>query len=825
MRLRANLVPMWALLLISAIVLCAPKAEAQFHRATDPVVTPASVLVQRDDAGSIDVSPALIGFLPGFSFLYIHADLDERGGWLGQGDAISVASPLFFGLSLGATFQSVRPGPLARDSAERATVGLGLAYAPWKRFSIGVSGRTFYAGNARFDGLTTVDIGFAWRAADWLALSLAGRDLFASRSGFGTAGLDLGASLMFGWQVRPFGDGNLVMAFDVAFDRDSRAGGRTGLGFRIPNFGQVSSIVELEHVGEDDESLRVLAELTASFEGASLGGGIIAGDNFGDAPGAYALVRFDEQPRPGVRPTGRVLDLELNAGGPREVVEVLLALDAAVRDERIAAVLLRPRESGMGTAHAQELRMAIAALRGAGKHVICHLENASGTEYYGCAGANAVLIDPAGSIRLLGTSADLLMLGDTLRKAGLRADFVRIGEYKSAPEQFAHGALSEPARLELRTLLTDVQARVVQDIASDLRVAPARVTDIMDDGPQLAPQAVHDKLVAEAVDEVVLKAGEGKRFEGRAITDQIPRRVSEDWDSGPRIGVVMIDGTIVDGNNVDVPLLGIHMTGGRTATAAIDGLANDPMTSAIVVRVDSPGGAVLASDQIWRAIRRAREQKPVIVSMGAVAASGGYYVASAGDEIWADPSTLTGSIGIYYGKVDAAGLAQTLGIGVETFRIGKRAGAESLFRPFTPEERAALVDRIRVYYRMFLSRVAAGRSRTVEQIDALGRGRVYSGDAALRLGLVDRLGGFASALARARQLGRVAADVPVVVVPGRPGGLLDYVLGNARAQAESTTPLTDLVPAELKAGFARALTLQHLGSTTPLALLPFDFAL
>lgn len=822
MRLRATWVRMLALLLLAPV---SDRAAAQFHRATDPVATPASTIVQRDDAGSIDVSPAQLGFVPGFSMLYVHAEVDERDGWLGQGDAVSIATPLWFGLSLGATFQSLRPGPRARDAADRAAFGFGLAFAPWKRFSLGVSGRGFYAGNDRFDGLSAVDIGFAWRAADWLALSLSGRDLFASRSGFGTAGLDLGASLMFGWQVRPFGDGNLLLNFDVALDRESRAGGRVGLGFRIPNFGQVNSLVELEHVGEDDEHFRVLAELSASFEGFSLGGGIVAGDNLGQAPGAYALVRFDQLARPGVRPAGRVLDLELNAGGPREVVELLLSLDSAVRDERVAGVLLRPRESGLGTAHAQELRMAIAALRGAGKRVICHLENATGTEYYGCAGADAVLIDPAGSIRLLGASADLLMLGETLRKVGLRADFVRIGEYKSAPEQFAHEQLSEPARAEVRVLLGDVQARVVQDIASDLRVSPARVNAIMDDGPQLAPQAVRDKLVAASVDEVVLKNGEGRRFDGRALTQQLPRTSNEDWDSGPRIGVVMIDGAIVDGDNVDVPFLGMHMTGGRTASDAIDGLANDPLTNAIVVRVDSPGGAVLASDQIWRAIRRARERKPVVVSMGAVAASGGYYVASAGDEIWADPSTLTGSIGIYYGKVDAEELAHTLGVGIETFRIGKRAGAESLFRPFSPEERAALVERIRVYYRMFLSRVAAGRRRTVEQVDALGRGRVYSGDAALRLGLIDRLGGFASALARARELGRVSPNASVVVVPQRPGGLLDYVLGSARAAVEGPTPVAELVPAELRAAFKHAVTLERLGSASPLALLPYDLSL
>src|SRR5262249_47936682 len=158
------------------------------------------------------------------------------------------------------------------------------------------------------------------------------------------------------------------------------------------------------------------------FEGFSLGGGIIVGENLGDAPGAYGLVRFDQQARPGVRPPGRVVDLQLSGGGPREIVDLQIAMDAAVRDPRVAGVLVRPRGSGLGTAHAQELRMAIAALRGAGKRVICHLENASGTEYYACAGADAVLIDPAGSIRLLGISADMLLFGETLRKIGLRAD-------------------------------------------------------------------------------------------------------------------------------------------------------------------------------------------------------------------------------------------------------------------------------------------------------------------------------------------------------------------------------------------------------------------
>jgi protease-4 len=259
-------------------------------------------------------------------------------------------------------------------------------------------------------------------------------------------------------------------------------------------------------------------------------------------------------------------------------------------------------------------------------------------------------------------------------------------------------------------------------------------------------------------------------------------------------------------------------------------MAADPNIRAIVLRVDSPGGAALASDKIWRAVRRARERKPVVASMGAVAASGGYYVACAADEIWADPSTLTGSIGIFYGKVDVVGLAGMLGIGIESFARGKRAGAESIFRPFTEEERAALADAMRTYYRLFLTRVAEGRGMKVEAVDALGRGRVYSGDAAQRVGLVDRLGGFASALMRARELAGLGQDAPVDVRPPRRDRLLDFLLGGVAAStqtdAASATGLEgDSLPALPKG--ARALlrvvtTLEQIGSGAPLALLPYQ---
>jgi protease-4 len=162
----------------------------------------------------------------------------------------------------------------------------------------------------------------------------------------------------------------------------------------------------------------------------------------------------------------------------------------------------------------------------------------------------------------------------------------------------------------------------------------------------------------------------------------------------PRIGVVVVDGDMVDGDNVDIPLVDIHLSGGRTVSQAIQGFTEDPTVRAIVVRVDSPGGSAMAADQIWRAIRRARQVKPVIASLGSVAASGGYYVASATDEIWADPSTVTGSIGVFFGKVDIAPLAERIGIGIEVLSRGKHADMESIWRPFTDDERAVLKQKV-----------------------------------------------------------------------------------------------------------------------------------
>jgi protease-4 len=223
--------------------------------------------------------------------------------------------------------------------------------------------------------------------------------------------------------------------------------------------------------------------------------------------------------------------------------------------------------------------------------------------------------------------------------------------------------------------------------------------------------------------------------------------------------------------------------------------------------------------------------------MGAVAASGGYYVASAADEIWAEPSTVTGSIGIFYGKVDIEQLAGKLDVGIEHLRRGKRAGAESLYRPFTDDERVALADVMRSYYRLFLERVAEGRSMSVAAVDALARGRVFSGETARNHGLVDRLGGLASAIARARERAGLDPTTSVRVRPNRPAGLIEYMMGGVDAglvpmlsgdDAEPTLPTGEgnaALGGELRNLLRAIVSLDQLGTNAPLALMPYSIDL
>ena len=800
-------------------------ADAQWADRTRGVLVPDANLATTDSSLALEVNPAGLAFVDGFELAYLHVDGPDGTPIRGAGDAVYLATPLAFGLSSGLSLASVRPVDAAivggsSSFADRAVGVFGLGFAAGRSFGLGASYRYVGSQDGSVAGLSAWDLGASLRLGPSLAVSLLARDLTGPLAFGGSRGP---ATFVLATGLRPFA--HRALSFDLAgaVNSDGVYGMRGGVEVLLPHVGSLAASAEIEDL-EGQAAVLLAMGLRAEWGGIGAGGGALITDGAGASPGWYAGAQLRSFTRPGLPNSSYVLKIEIKQGlGARGLLALVQKLDRALHDPDVHGVYLTLESSSVGMAYAQEIRLMVTALRGASKAVVCHLADATGSEYYACAGANGILIDPAGMVRLMGPSSRVLMVGELAQRLGVRADFIRIGAYKSAPEQLTNRGSSGPALAQRDLMLDDAVERLGRDLAEDLGVTTARVTELIDEGPYLASGAVERHMVTAAVDpnDAVpeIASAIGGTFAQRS---EPRRRAAETWGEARRIGVVVIDGDIVDGDNVDIPFVGIRMSGGRTVVSAIERFAADPRVKVIVVRVDTPGGSVMGSEQIWRALMRARQRKPVIASMGAVAASGGYLVAAAANEIWADPSTITGSIGVFFGKVDVSPLARQLGIGIETSSRGRHAGADSIYRPFTNDERLLLADIIREYYRTFLARVAEGRGMDVEAIDAVGRGRVWSGDRALTHGLIDRLGGFGGALARARELGELDPAAPVVIAPERPSGILDYVLGSggsSQAGEGAAGTVAAGIPEDVRQMLAWAIVVARLGEGHPMARL------
>jgi protease IV len=289
--------------------------------------------------------------------------------------------------------------------------------------------------------------------------------------------------------------------------------------------------------------------------------------------------------------------------------------------------------------------------------------------------------------------------------------------------------------------------------------------------------------------------------------------------------VLFIEGDIIDGKSATIPLLGMKFAGMQTLMAALQRARDDSRVRAIVLRIDSPGGSALASDVLARELARTAQFKPVICSLGDIAASGGYFIAAACSRIYAAPSTLTGSIGIFTGKFDVSGLAAKLGISLETYERGAHASIDSLYRGYTDDERVLILQKLRYFYGRFVDVVARGRSMTPAAVDAVGRGHIWSGDAALRRGLVDEFGGLMDAVAEAKRRAGLdeRARVTLQAVPDQPG-LLGQLLallgiGGDHVAAPSETDLLSRILAPALRGLPGSLLLEP---NVPQARLDFD---
>jgi protease IV len=442
----------------------------------------------------------------------------------------------------------------------------------------------------------------------------------------------------------------------------------------------------------------------------------------------------------------------------------------AREDERLQAVLLTVADLEAGWARLQGLRRSLLALQQAGKQVWVYLIEGDTREYYLVSAADMIVLAPAGHLSITGLAAETLFFKGALDKLGVQAQVQQAGQYKSAGEPFTRQSMSDPHREMLEGLLDDLYDQVMSGIAEARNKSKAEVRELIDQGLFLAREALAAGLIDHVAyeDEVpallegkigpvqLIEAAAYRRRRARALR----RRLLQDEPC--KIALMTVGGPIKRGETVDSPE-GPRAVGSSSFARDLKRVREDHSVAAVVMRIASPGGSGVASDLMWRELLRTRECKPLIISMGDVAASGGYYLALAGNRVFAEEGTITGSIGVIAGKAVLHDLYTTLGVGKEILTRGQRAALFSDYVAFAPSERERLDFEVQAFYQDFVEKVARCRSLSAEAVESSAQGRVWSGRQAWTRGLVDDMGGLEEALAEAKRRAGLPAERPVVI--------------------------------------------------------------
>jgi len=449
--------------------------------------------------------------------------------------------------------------------------------------------------------------------------------------------------------------------------------------------------------------------------------------------------------------------------------DVLDGLARARDDDRVVALVARIGQAPGGLAQIQELRDAVADFRTSGKRAVAFAETfgefgPGNGAYYLASAFGEIYLQPSGDVSITGLLAEVPFVRGTLDKLGVTPRFGARAEYKNAVNTFTERRFTEPHREAMTRLVESQFGQMVRGIAAARGLGEEAVRALVDRAPLSAQGALEAKLVDGLAyrDEVAEKLGDGDRTPARLPLAQYLARAGRADATGDVVALIHGNGTVHRGRSRIDPLSGDVGMGSDTVAAAFRAAADDKRVRAILFRVDSPGGSYVASDTIWREVSHARAAgKPVIVSMGNVAASGGYFVAIPADRIVAQPGTITGSIGVFAGKMLTSGFWDKLGVTFDDVQVGRNATMWSALHDYTAAERVRFDGALDRIYDDFTTKVAAGRRLPLEQVRRVARGRVWTGEDALGQGLVDALGGYPEALRQVRGALGLAADAPL----------------------------------------------------------------
>lgn len=783
------------------------------------IMAPGRSTAADDSAEALLLNPANLGFLPAWDFRWTGLRCADTAK-VGCGHSLDLATPLFGGLATGLRVDYVMP-PGGGDYSSFPFNGRDYAWLTWgvgvrasDALAFGASIQRSYSSNTYTDALVGLTGGMTLRPSTHLSLSVVAHDF----NGPSTQLLPprmlpvLDRSYVLAAALRPTGTRVVELGVEAKYLEGSDQWlPRATLGIDVPRVGRARGDVEVAHLPNDARrGVLATAGLEVAFGTATAGGGAVFGNGLGHPNdlGLYATLSISGDRKPGVLAADRAVLLRIEkTPGNRNHAQLLRRLWKLADTRDVAAVTLALRtEPASSMAHAEELADAIRVLRERGKKVLCSLEDNGARSLYVCAQADRIVVNPAGGLRYAGLRSQYMYFAGLLQKVGVRAEFVRIGAHKTAPEQFANEAPSDVGRADAEELLRQSEAAFVRGVAAGRHLTEQRVREATLRGPFVASEAREAGFVdGTAFDD------ELERVTSELVGHRVPLVKFEPETLAPstfgprgKVAVLYVDGDMMDGRSQRIPLVDMRLVGSYSIAEQARELENDPLVRAVVLRIESPGGSSMAADVMWRALTQLGEKKPLIVSMGSTAASGGYYIACAGKTIYALPLTITGSIGVFYGKADLSELLATIGVHVATYRTTPRADAESLLRPYTDDERRELGRKVEQFYGVFVDRVAAGRKLSRQDVDAVAQGRVWTGEQALAHKLVDRLGGFRQALDAAREAAHLPDDAPIAEYPPAQATLLDRALALAGVSATSPSATIDVLPPQLR-GLARAL--------------------
>jgi len=532
--------------------------------------------------------------------------------------------------------------------------------------------------------------------------------------------------------------------------------------------------------------------------------------------GVLAIASFRTRP-PSIA-DGSTLILHLNGDAPEKpgvdisipflqqrtpvtVENIWSMLRHAAADSRIKAVVFEPSGASIGWARMQEIRADLEQFRKSGKPLIAYLKAPNTRDYYMASACSKIYMSPVDVLNLKGIAFELMYFKNTLDKLGVHVDVEHAGKYKDYGDMFTRTSMSPETNEVMSSLADDIYGDLINAVAKGRNKSPEAIRAMLDNGPFLAKQAKANGLVDElryedeALGELknTIKVGEFKKISEHDYAP-VPDSAVPGTGGSDRIAFVVAEGTITRGE----PGGPDNDTGleSETFDKMLNKVANDKNIKGVIVRIDSPGGEVTASDDMWRAMNQLHAKKPVVISMSDDAASGGYYMAMSGDTIVAYPGTITGSIGVVFGKPNLHGLYDKVGVSKDYVSRGRFALIESDYQSLTEPERQKLREGIDSDYQDFVGRVAAARKKPASVIEPLAQGRVWLGDQAKANGLVDELGG----LDRAVELVKKKAGIPAankvsltIYPPKR--SLLDIVLrSNADSEVEAMLSGVGLAP-------------------------------